>query len=97
MQYRNNDDECLTSYFASIKPIKLISREEEEQLSAKIAKGDKIARKRLIEANLRLVVRIARSMWNPSLSLLDLIQEGNIGLMKAADKFDGTRNAKFST
>lgn len=97
MQYRSNDDECLTSYFASIKPIKLLSREEEEQLSARIAKGDKAARRRLIEANLRLVVRIARSLWNPSLSLLDLIQEGNIGLMKAADKFDGTRNAKFST
>ena len=97
MQYRSTDDECLTSYFASIKPIKLLSREEEEMLSARIAKGEKAARRRLIEANLRLVVRIARSMWNPSLSLLDLIQEGNIGLMKAADKFDGTRNAKFST
>ncbi|MDP2792225.1 MAG: sigma-70 family RNA polymerase sigma factor, partial [Rectinemataceae bacterium] len=69
----------------------------EEDLSRKIAQGDKSAMKRLIEANLRLVVRIARSMWNPSLSLIDLIQEGNIGLMKAAEKFDGTRKVKFST
>ena len=55
------------------------------------------AKKRLVEANLRLVIRIARSMWNPSLSLIDLIQEGNLGLMKAAEKFDGTRKVKFST
>ncbi len=91
------NDECLSSYFVSIKGIALLTREEEEDLSRKIAQGDKSAMKRLIEANLRLVVRIARSMWNPSLSLIDLIQEGNIGLMKAAEKFDGTRKVKFST
>jgi len=91
------NDECLASYFRSIKSIKLLTREEEDMLSRKIAQGDGKARQRLIEANLRLVVRIARTMWNPSLSLIDLIQEGNIGLMKAAEKFDGTRNVKFST
>ncbi|MGB4585659.1 MAG: RNA polymerase sigma factor RpoD/SigA [Rectinemataceae bacterium] len=91
------NDECLSSYFVSIKGIALLTREEEEDLSRKIADGDQSARKRLIEANLRLVVRIARSMWNPSLSLIDLIQEGNIGLMKAAEKFDGARKVKFST
>jgi len=90
-------DECLTSYFKSIRGIRLLTREEEESLSLKIAHGDQAARKRLIEANLRLVVRIARSMWNPSLTLIDLIQEGNIGLMKAAEKFDGARKVKFST
>ncbi|HAP54587.1 MAG TPA: RNA polymerase subunit sigma-70, partial [Spirochaetaceae bacterium] len=90
-------DESLASYFKSIKSIRLLSREEEEILSRKIAQGDTAARKRLIEANLRLVVRIARTMWNPSLSLIDLIQEGNIGLMKAAEKFDGSRKVKFST
>jgi RNA polymerase primary sigma factor len=91
------NDECLSSYFVSIKGIALLTREEEEDLSRKIAEGDQSARKRLIEANLRLVVRIARSMWNPSLSLIDLIQEGNIGLMKAVDKFEYQRGYKFST
>lgn len=97
MQNSIAQDECLASYFKSIKAIALITREEEEILSRKIAHGDLRARQRLIEANLRLVVRIARSMWNPSLSLIDLIQEGNIGLMKAAEKFDGARKVKFST
>ena len=90
-------DECLSSYFRSIRAIGLLTREEEEILSRKIAQGDMGAKKRLVEANLRLVIRIARSMWNPSLSLIDLIQEGNLGLMKAAEKFDGTRKVKFST
>lgn len=97
MQNLAANDECLSSYFRSIKGIRLLTREEEEVLSRKIAHGDQAARRRLIEANLRLVVRIARSMWNPSLSLIDLIQEGNIGLMKAAEKFDGGRKVKFST
>ncbi|HWR12099.1 MAG TPA: RNA polymerase sigma factor RpoD/SigA [Rectinemataceae bacterium] len=97
MSNLTTSDECLSSYFKSIKGIKLLTREEEESLSIKIAHGDQAARKRLIEANLRLVVRIARSMWNPSLTLTDLIQEGNIGLMKAAEKFDGARKVKFST
>ena len=97
MQNLAANDECLSSYFRSIKAIRLLTREEEELLSRKIAHGDQAARRRLIEANLRLVVRIARSMWNPSLSLIDLIQEGNIGLMKAAEKFDGGRKVKFST
>ena len=96
MQNLAANDESLASYFKSIKSIRLLSREEEEILSRKIAQGDTAARKRLIEANLRLVVRIARTMWNPSLSLIDLIQEGNIGLMKAAEKFDGSRKVKFS-
>lgn len=97
MNHLAADDNCLTSYFKSIKPIKLLTREEEEGLAKRIARGDKDAKRRLVEANLRLVVRIARSMWNPSLSLIDLIQEGNIGLMKAAERFDGGRNVKFST
>ena len=97
MNHLAANDACLSSYFKSIKSIKLLTREDEEILSRKIASGDEGARKRLIEANLRLVVRIARSMWNPSLSLIDLIQEGNIGLIKAAERFDGGRQVKFST
>jgi RNA polymerase primary sigma factor len=97
MNTLTRNDECLARYFRSIQHITLLNREEEEILSRKIAAGDEKARQRLIEANLRLVVRIARTMWNPSLSLIDLIQEGNIGLMKAAEKFDGSRQVKFST
>jgi RNA polymerase primary sigma factor len=96
---RQNNDETLSAYYRSIRQIKLLTKEEEETLAHRIAKGDNQARQRLIEANLRLVVRVARSMWNPALSLTlaDVIQEGNIGLMKAAQKFDGDRNVRFST
>jgi len=97
MRTMQTNDETLSAYFHSIRHIRLLSREEEEQLAHRIAKGDEKARQRLIEANLRLVVRVAHSMWNPSLSLSDMIQEGNIGLMKAAQKFDGDRNVRFST
>ncbi|TXT43203.1 MAG: RNA polymerase primary sigma factor [Spirochaetes bacterium] len=97
MNTLTRNDECLARYFRSIQHITLLNREEEESLSRKIAAGDEKSRQRLIEANLRLVVRIARTMWNPSLSLIDLIQEGNIGLIKAAEKFDGSRQVKFST
>jgi RNA polymerase primary sigma factor len=97
MRTTTQHDESLKNYFDSIRNIALITREEEEKLAAKISLGDLQARRKLIEANLRLVVRIAKTMWNPSLSLVDLIQEGNIGLMKAAEKFDGTRHVKFST
>ncbi|MCX7027587.1 MAG: RNA polymerase sigma factor RpoD/SigA [Spirochaetes bacterium] len=97
MNHLATNDACLSSYFKSMKSIKLLTREEEDTLSKKIATGDQDARRRLVEANLRLVVRIARSMWNPSLSLIDLIQEGNIGLLKATERFDGGRQVKFST
>jgi len=97
MRTMQTSDETLSAYFRSIRHIRLLSREEEEQLAHRISKGDEKARQRLIEANLRLVVRVAHSMWNPSLSLADMIQEGNIGLMKAAQKFDGDRNVRFST
>uniref|UniRef100_A0A0A8KXQ8 RpoD subfamily RNA polymerase sigma-70 subunit n=1 Tax=wastewater metagenome TaxID=527639 RepID=A0A0A8KXQ8_9ZZZZ len=92
-------DETLAAYFRSIRKIKLLSKEEEENLARRVAQGDEKAQQRLVEANLRLVVRVARSMWNPglSLTLADMIQEGNIGLMKAVQKFDGTRNIRFST
>ncbi|HOV93576.1 MAG TPA: RNA polymerase sigma factor RpoD/SigA [Spirochaetales bacterium] len=92
-------NETLAAYFQSIRKIKLLTKEEEANLARRVAQGDKKARQRLVEANLRLVVRVARSMWNPSLSLTlaDMIQEGNIGLLKAAEKFDGNRNVRFST
>jgi len=92
-----DDDEGLELYFESIRKIPLVSRQEESILAGKIAKGDKAALNRLVEGNLRLVVRIAKSMWTPPYSLLDLIQDGNIGLVKAAERFDATQNVKFST
>jgi RNA polymerase primary sigma factor len=84
-------------YFNQIRNIPLLTTEEERHLSEQILQGDNNARKRLIEANLRLVVKIARSYCNQDVSLMDLIQEGNIGLMRAVEKFDYKRNIKFST
>jgi len=92
-----DNDESLALYFNSIRKIPLVPRHEESILAAKIANGDSSALKRLIEGNLRLVVRIAKAMWTPPHSLMDLIQEGNIGLVKAAERFDGDKNVKFST
>jgi len=92
-----DSDESLELYFDSIRKIPLVSRQEEAILAGKIAKGDKAALKRLVEGNLRLVVRIAKSLWSPPHSLLDLIQEGNIGLVKAAERFDAGKNVKFAT
>jgi len=85
------------SYLQSIGNIPLLTLEEEIKLTKKIAKGDQDAKNRLIEANLRLVVSIAKRYKNKGLDLLDLIQEGNLGLIKAADKFEYQRGYKFST
>lgn len=92
-----NQEDILSSYYAAIKRVNLLTAEEERELSAKIASGDEAARRRLIEANLRLVVKIARSYVTPDMPLVDLIQEGNVGLIKAAEKFDGERQVRFST
>ena len=75
----------------------MISVEEEIELAKKISKGDDEARKKMITANLRLVVKIAQDYSNIGLSLLDLINEGNIGLMKAVERFDPSKGGKLST
>ena len=93
----SGSDDCLLSYFDQIKDIPLLTFEEELELSRCIHNGDKVARGRLIEANLRLVVKIARSYLKPDISLMDLIQEGNIGLMRAVDKYDYNKQVRFST
>lgn len=93
----NVDNDGLRSYFDQIKRTALLSFEEELELSRRIQKGDEAARQRLIEANLRLVVRIAKSFKTPDVSLLDLIQEGNLGLIKAAAKYDHRKQVRFST
>ncbi|MDD5687566.1 MAG: RNA polymerase sigma factor RpoD/SigA [Elusimicrobia bacterium] len=84
-------------YFATIKKIPRITKREIEILVPRIAKGDKNAKKRMIEGNLRLVVPIARRYYRPGIPFSDLIEEGNIGLMKATEKFDLRKGYYFST
>lgn len=90
-------DEPIKMYLREIGQIPLLSHKEELELAKKALEGDDFASKRLIEANLRLVVSIAKKHTNRGLKLLDLIQEGNIGLMKAVEKFEYTKGYKFST
>jgi RNA polymerase primary sigma factor len=92
-----NPEDVLQVYFDQIRGIPLLGFEEEIELSKRIQKGDKAARKRLIEANLRLAVKIARAYVIGNVSFMDLIQEGNIGLMRAAEKYDYEKNVRFST
>lgn len=89
--------DSINYYFSEMKRHRLLNYEEEKKLAAKIAKGDKEARKRMIEANLRLVVNIARRYLNKGFALEDLIEEGNIGLIKAVERFRATKGCRFST
>jgi len=84
-------------YLKGIGKIQLLSSKEEITLARQIAQGNQLARKRLVQANLRLVVSVAKKYQNRGLPFLDLIQEGNIGLIRAAEKFDVERGYKFST
>lgn len=89
--------DSIQMYLREIGKVPLLKPEEEISLAKKSERGDKEAKRRLIEANLRLVVSIAKRFTGKSLSLLDLIQEGNIGLFRAVEKFDYRRGYKFST
>jgi RNA polymerase primary sigma factor len=91
------DIDILQSYFQQIKKKPLLSFEEVAELSKRIQNGDNAARQRLIEANLRLVVKIARLYTYCGAPLLDLIQEGNLGLIRAVEKYDYTKNIRFSS
>jgi RNA polymerase primary sigma factor len=90
-------DTAIKLYLREIGQVKLLTPEEEIQLAARIKKGDKKAREQMIKANLRLVVKIAHDYENFGLPLLDLINEGNIGLMKAVERFDPSKGGKLST
>ena len=90
-------DDPVRMYLKEIGKIKLLTPEEELETAKRMAEGDEEARKRMSEANLRLVVSIAKSYVGRGMQLLDLIQEGNLGLMKAVEKFDYTKGYKFST
>jgi len=94
---RATSRENLRVYLKEIEAIPLLSREQEGELARKIRAGDAGAKARLTEANLRLVVQIARRYLNRGLPLPDLIEEGNIGLLRAVEKFDGERGTRFST
>ncbi len=91
------DDDSVRMYLREIGKISLLKTEDEVRLAKRIEKGDFVAKKQLAEANLRLVVSIAKKYIGRGLSLLDLIQEGNTGLMRAVEKFDYKKGFKFST
>ncbi len=90
-------DDPVRMYLKEIGKVDLLTKEEEIILAKKMEEGDEAAKKRLCEANLRLVVSIAKKYLGRGMSFLDLIQEGNLGLIKAVDKFDWTKGYKFST
>ena len=90
-------DDPVRMYLKEIGQIKLLSAEEEVELAKRVSEGDQEAKNKLTEANLRLVVSIAKKYSGLGLHILDLIQEGNTGLIRAVDKFDWTKGNKFST
>ncbi|HZN58025.1 MAG TPA: RNA polymerase sigma factor RpoD/SigA [Planctomycetota bacterium] len=87
----------LETYFKEINRIALLTAREEKELAIRIRKGDEVAREKMIKANLRLVVSIAKNYVDRGLSLLDLIEEGNLGLLKAVERFDPDEECRFST
>src|SRR5438477_10290990 len=89
------NDTAMKVYLREIGRIPLLSREQEIELAAKIRNGDRNARTLMINSNLRLVVTIAQDYANLGLPLLDVIAEGNIGLMTAVDRFDPSRGTKL--
>jgi RNA polymerase primary sigma factor len=94
-QFTNRDSQSLDKYFHDIGKVTLLTAEQEIELAIKIKQGDAQALEKLTKANLRFVVSVAKQYQNQGLSLGDLINEGNLGLMKAARRFDETRGFKF--
>ena len=92
-----NIDDHVKMYLKEIGKVDLLTAEEETDLAKRMSEGDEVAKKKLAEANLRLVVSIAKRYVGRGMLFLDLIQEGNLGLIRAVDKFDYTKGYKFST
>lgn len=90
-------DDAIKLYLREIQKTKLLTAEEEKELARRIAKGEKSARDKMIESNLRLVVKIAKRYINRGLPFLDLIEEGNMGLIKAVERFKLSKECRFST
>ena len=95
MPFGCDDDELMRVYFDDISTSEPLTREREVELAARILNGDLAAREELVQANLRFVVDVARRYRERGLSMAELVSAGNLGLMKAADRFDGTRGFKF--
>ena len=91
----NRESQSLEKYFNDVNKVDLLTVDEEVDLAKRIQDGDQLALEKLVKANLRFVVSVAKQYQNRSLSLNDLINEGNLGLIKAAQKFDHTRGFKF--
>jgi RNA polymerase primary sigma factor len=94
-QFTNRDSHSLDKYLQEIGKVDLLTPEQEIEFSIKIKRGDQVALEKLVKANLRFVVSVAKQYQNQGLSLGDLINEGNLGLIKAAKRFDETRGFKF--
>lgn len=94
-QITNRESQSLEKYFQEISKVDMITAEEEVQLARRIREGDQVALEKLAKANLRFVVSVAKQYQNSSMTLGDLINEGNLGLIKAASRFDETRGFKF--
>ncbi len=94
-QFTNRESKSLDQYLLEIGKVDLITPEQEIELAKRIKKGDRLALESLTKANLRFVVSVAKQFQNQGLSLGDLINEGNLGLIKAAERFDETRGFKF--
>lgn len=94
-QFTNRESQSLDKYFQEIGKVELLNSAEEIELASRIKKGDHKALEKLTKANLRFVVSVAKQYQNQGLSLGDLINEGNLGLMKAAQRFDETKGFKF--
>jgi len=92
-----SSDDAMQCYLREIQKTRLLTAEEERELATRIAAGDMAARDRMIESNLRLVVKIAKRYMNRGLPFLDLIEEGNIGLIKAVERFKLSKECRFST
>ncbi|MEA2108255.1 MAG: sigma-70 family RNA polymerase sigma factor [Pseudomonadota bacterium] len=99
---RNNsqnftDSEILQKYFQDVRSIPLLSQAEEQELAKRVQEGDEEAKRKMIEANLRLVIYLVKKYINRGLPVPDLVEEGNLGLIKAVERYDPARNCRFST
>ncbi len=94
---KKNYNPELKAYMNDVIKYKLLTPEEEKELSQRVLQGDEAARQRLINSNLKLVIKIAFAYRNQGMPIMDLIQEGNLGLIRAVEKFDGDRDVRFCT